>query len=127
MSRLALERCSGIPARMLIRYEAEGGFTFLAADRVAVALGVHPASLWPDWFDVSIAETAHLTARTELRQARLSAGLSQADAALAIRIRIRSLSRLEMGTTRPSKEMAARIARFYDRPVAVLFPLDEAA
>ena len=27
------------------------GLTSLAADRAAVALGLHPVSLWPTWFD----------------------------------------------------------------------------
>lgn len=40
----------------LNRFRREGGFTPLVADRVAVGLGMHPAEIWADWFDVALAE-----------------------------------------------------------------------
>ncbi len=46
MSDLARE--VGVSLRTLHRWKRDG-VPRLAADRVAVSLGFHPASIWPDW------------------------------------------------------------------------------
>jgi lambda repressor-like predicted transcriptional regulator len=39
-------------ARSTIYKWRRSGLTLFQADRVAIALGVHPSTLWPDWFTV---------------------------------------------------------------------------
>lgn len=45
----------GVRTRQIIRYR-EHGLTSAQADRVAIALGYHPANLWPSWFTDAAAE-----------------------------------------------------------------------
>lgn len=40
----------GVSKRAVVRYVAEG-IPVWRADQLAVALGVHPSAIWPDWFD----------------------------------------------------------------------------
>lgn len=44
------ERCS-VSVRTLQRARVTGSLTLRAADMVATGLGVHPCSIWTDWFD----------------------------------------------------------------------------
>ena len=41
----------GVGPKQLYRWR-ENGLTWVAADRVAIRLGVHPVLLWPEWVDV---------------------------------------------------------------------------
>lgn len=39
-----------LPARTVFGWLARGSLRWDSADRMAVALGQHPAQIWPDWF-----------------------------------------------------------------------------
>ena len=41
---------TGIPARTLHR-STDRGLTDSTADRAAIGLGLHPITIWPQWFD----------------------------------------------------------------------------
>jgi hypothetical protein len=41
---------TGIPARTLHR-SSDRGLTDNTADRAAIGLGLHPYTIWPQWFD----------------------------------------------------------------------------
>lgn len=45
-----LSELTGINRRTLCRWTREG-IDFLNADRIAVAIGLHPSLIWPEWFD----------------------------------------------------------------------------
>ena len=45
-----LIRTGGVDARLLERALVRTSLRLDTADRVAVALGLHPSQLWPDWF-----------------------------------------------------------------------------
>lgn len=47
-----------------------GGFTEATSDKVAAALGVHPANLWPEWDDVDDVTLEREAAAGERRHAR---------------------------------------------------------
>ncbi len=51
-------RVIDMDSRQLGRCRRDGGFTPFTADRVAVSLGFHPVEIWPEWFDVALAEMA---------------------------------------------------------------------
>ena len=41
---------TGLSQRVMFRAKAAGRITDESADRVAVALGHHPAEIWPEWW-----------------------------------------------------------------------------
>jgi lambda repressor-like predicted transcriptional regulator len=41
---------TGVPARTLHR-SSDRGLTDNTADRAAIGLGLHPYTIWPQWFD----------------------------------------------------------------------------
>lgn len=45
------------PREMICRYAAHGVPMF-AADRMACRIGMHPASVWPEWFDIDVPVSA---------------------------------------------------------------------
>ena len=45
-------------AAVYFRARAAGRLTVLAADKLAIALGAHPFQIWPNWFDLALAEAA---------------------------------------------------------------------
>lgn len=53
VSRSEVSRLLGIDQASASKM-ATCGLTFWQADRLAVALGAHPAELWPDWMQYSI-------------------------------------------------------------------------
>lgn len=48
---VSIERLAG-EARVSTFAFSRGWFTDDQADRVAIALGVHPSAIWPEWFNV---------------------------------------------------------------------------
>lgn len=74
---LVSERCTsqqlcdrtGIDYRTLV-YWTKHGLTPSAAERVANAVGLHPASIWPEWFDVRIRHEEDSAARRRDRSKR---------------------------------------------------------
>lgn len=50
-NRSELAKKTGMPRRSLLRY-SQRGLPIPAADEIAVALGLHPCELWPDWFEM---------------------------------------------------------------------------
>src|SRR5579884_370758 len=56
-SESAFAALVAIDRAQIHRDELLGGFTFITADRVAVHLGLHPSCIWPEWFDVALAES----------------------------------------------------------------------
>ena len=54
---LELARLTDIPARTIHRW-MNAGISDRQADRVAVALGLHPSLIWTDWFDIYAREAA---------------------------------------------------------------------
>ena len=44
----------GVSSRTWLRWQVEGGVPLWAADRAAVAIGRHPANIWPTFFDVDM-------------------------------------------------------------------------
>lgn len=66
----------------------EEGLTWMTADRVAVRLGLHPAEIWPTWFDD--ADQRHETAikaerlkKRRQRRARQASNKSHAPSEIA--------------------------------------------
>lgn len=55
ISQNALRLKVGISGESTRRYEREG-LTIWQADRFAVQLGYHPATVWPDWYDEDAGE-----------------------------------------------------------------------
>jgi len=47
---LELAYLTGFAARTVHRW-AEAGLSDQSADRAAIALGLHPYTIWPEWFD----------------------------------------------------------------------------
>ena len=45
----------GLPKRTVLRWAQEGGVPMRSAEDAALALGVHPATLWPDWYTAQAA------------------------------------------------------------------------
>jgi hypothetical protein len=45
----------GLPHRTVQRWAQEGGVPMRSAEDAALALGVHPASLWPEWYTAQAA------------------------------------------------------------------------
>lgn len=56
MSELARRVGSASDGRELYRWREAGGVPEAAADRVAVALGVLPDAIWPEWHEVAEAD-----------------------------------------------------------------------
>ena len=50
-SKLALARRLGVDPTLIHRAARRGGVTYWTADRWAVALGWHPAMIWPEWLE----------------------------------------------------------------------------
>lgn len=53
----ALAEMMGVSPRAIHRWRAEG-LSELTADRAAVTLGLHPASIWPEWWENAVREAA---------------------------------------------------------------------
>lgn len=51
----ALAELAGFAPRSIHRWR-HAGLTELVADRVAIALGAHPAVIWPEWFAPELLE-----------------------------------------------------------------------
>jgi len=51
-SMLALSRATGKATRALYDYRLKGVPLFMA-DRLAVKIGMHPAEIWVDWYQVA--------------------------------------------------------------------------
>jgi lambda repressor-like predicted transcriptional regulator len=51
-SASALARATGIERTQLARWRRDG-VPLDSADRVAIAVGRHPAEVWPDWYIVT--------------------------------------------------------------------------
>lgn len=49
-TRATVAQLVGIHRDTLRKWERRGGLTPWAADRAACALGLHPASIWADWY-----------------------------------------------------------------------------
>lgn len=47
----ATARAVGVTVRAVERWKS-GGLSALQADRAAIAIGIHPANLWPDWLTI---------------------------------------------------------------------------
>lgn len=47
---LATARALGVHPRQVYRWRA-GGVTWAQADELAVAVGLHPAEVWPEWWE----------------------------------------------------------------------------
>lgn len=45
-----LARLAGVTSRTVQRWVQDGGVPELHADRIAIAAGLHPAFIWPDWY-----------------------------------------------------------------------------
>ncbi len=57
LSAIALSRRLGLSKTWANKTSRRGGLTEYAADRVAVALGLHPANVWDSWLgDTALAE-----------------------------------------------------------------------
>lgn len=59
----------GIPpsARRLRQWKAQGGIPYYTADSLAARLGMHPAQVWPEWWNLPDYQDGyvHPSARTE--------------------------------------------------------------
>jgi lambda repressor-like predicted transcriptional regulator len=49
---------AGVNERRIWRAIAAGGASDELADRIAIACGLHPANVWPSWFDDAIEAAA---------------------------------------------------------------------
>lgn len=47
-------RALGTDRTQIVRWRSRGWVGHISADAAAVALGTHPALIWPEWFDVEI-------------------------------------------------------------------------
>jgi hypothetical protein len=47
----ALAAVLNVADRSVRKWRHAGGFSPLQADRYAIAIGSHPAKIWPDWWD----------------------------------------------------------------------------
>jgi hypothetical protein len=43
----------GVSSRTIVRWRGGQRMRITTADRAAVALGYHPAQLWPEWWDLA--------------------------------------------------------------------------
>ena len=48
-----LSRRSGYPLRTIQRWKASG-IPLYSADQLAIQLGVHPATIWPQWTGIAV-------------------------------------------------------------------------
>lgn len=62
----------GVATNYISRWRRDGLDT-LQADRVAIALGYHPANLWPSWFDDAAAECC-VWCGVEIRHRKVTCG-----------------------------------------------------
>lgn len=53
-----IARRSGIDSAQIHRWKRGAGIPAAKADQLACSLGVHPAQLWPDWFELDEAEAS---------------------------------------------------------------------
>ena len=49
VATIDLAAAVGVEIRTMWRWRSAGYLTELQADRAAIALGVHPTAIWPDW------------------------------------------------------------------------------
>lgn len=49
----ALAELAGYSARA-VHHWREHGISEPVADRIAISLGAHPATIWPEWFDIEV-------------------------------------------------------------------------
>lgn len=50
----SFERTTGFDATVFHRWRKKGGIPVYAADKVAIAYGVHPSRIWRDWFRLEV-------------------------------------------------------------------------
>lgn len=63
----------GTEPRTVYRWVQQGGVSVAVADRLAGELGVHPADVWPSWWDDALEDTEELDAHEARRRANLGA------------------------------------------------------
>lgn len=53
-SAAQLAAAAGVARRTIARWRAGGHLDVYDADRIACRIGLHPASVWPEWFTVDV-------------------------------------------------------------------------
>lgn len=62
LSERQMARFCDTPPSSIDKWRAAGEIPLYAADRAAIAMGTHPAMIWPEWFDIpTAAEPEHGT------------------------------------------------------------------
>lgn len=51
LTLLEMSMLTGFPERTICRWNSAGAVPDRSSDALAVALGLHPANLWPGWFE----------------------------------------------------------------------------
>lgn len=67
---------SGIDRKQLHRWRRDG-FTANGADRIAIALGEHPLTFWPEWGTVEVSTTEERRKRRDRERKRGQRSASQ--------------------------------------------------
>jgi putative transcriptional regulator len=63
--------------------------------------------------------------RSEVRQLRETAGMSQAALAAVLGVSRQTINAIETGRYDPSLTLAVRLARYFEKPVEEVFHVDE--